>query len=586
MRAAARTGLRVAAVGGLCVAAALSPWRNPTAVAAGGVSTISHGFPAGPVAYLESTDLTTALQAWRDSGMRKRWNGQAADDAMQHNRLVLRLGENLQALEDLAGQSVDLDGLIDLAGNEAGLALYDIADTQFVFEAQLGQPELSDTLLADATKSFDQRSYAGVSYFEGRGKNASLLFAMVGSRLVVANDLGHFHDALLLAALAEKVKTDGTAPPSSLADDPAYKGLAQALAVAPMVRVFVRMSALRGTHYFDDYWIFGKDSPRVAGIGAAMLALSEPDQGTIRETRVFQYDDDTDRPPAITETAVGGALDPVSSAGPIAKLGTLATVEPATGERVADLVSRLLPQSPADCPPGSTQPFCSPGNSAQLSTLTAAMGKALDAAGPTRLLDVVTVDVGDAGSGATARMPAVGRGGAVVVALGQGATFDRNAVESGIAAYVAAIATAGTPSTPAFADTAGHPGMRTIGLDLIPAALSMIGAGDHGDYVVFATSPDLAASLASQLSSGGDLAAVLADDGPILSHYDLKSASSGWQVLAEVLGARDDWADTDAQSLVTHIVPSVASAAGPGVSSVSTVGYRSGPYYVEDMAIQ
>src|SRR5688572_8212035 len=205
---------------------------------------------------------------------------------------------------------------------------------------------LGKTPLAKQKGRFEERKHAGVPYFYVTDGTEELAFAIVGKRLVVSNSQNRLRQALLLAAAEEKVKTDGSKAGPSLADDTGYTGLLAAAPADAQLRVYVKLSAIRGTHHFDDFWVYGKGSAKLDGIDAALLALRVGD-GRAVETRLYSYADPAARPQAVTlgKYPGGGGVGQVDASRTsklLPGLGLAESVAPAGSRGAAERIARLL----------------------------------------------------------------------------------------------------------------------------------------------------------------------------------------------------------------------------------------------------
>jgi hypothetical protein len=559
----------------LAAAFALLLSSAATRGAAGARVEVARLVPAGAVAVLESDDLGGLLDAWRSSSLRAGFEGTSAEADMQHGMLYQRLGDRLGVLEKLAGFHLDVDRLRVILGRQAALAVYDLGETRFVLIAQLADRDLRKTPFAGAAKRFPRRSYAGLDYFVDGDKDAQLLFAVVGDRLVVGNDPDHVRAALVLAARATGTKYDGkTATPAALADDADY---ARLLAASPAAaaRVYVHLDAIRDLHHFKDFWIFdwaGRTDQYNAldDVHASLLSLSLVD-GQLVETRVHVADAAaTDglpegKPGHADDRALCQALPP----------GLVVTVGAQT-LAASDAVERLLPRRG----PAITQSDDDADAHDRDGTdvLDSDLAAALQAAGAGRTLEVVTVDEPPAAAG----VPLLRRGGAVAVRLATPAKLDERAVEK---AVVAALRLRVGPFVPlAFADAPGG-GLRTLTLPLVDPAewqLAIVPPTAAAPYLVIAVDPAAARALADALGHGA--AALLDPAAPRCQRIDVAGLAARWHALADALTARKGFASDDEARFATDVVPGLFAAMH--LTNVTTVTYRSGDLLIEEAHVR
>jgi hypothetical protein len=534
--------------------------RTRDGAAAPTSSSIARGLPAGAVTYLETPELRALLAAWHDSKPAAALAGSAADEDMRRGMLWLRLADRLGALEQLAGFELTYERLQLLVGKEAGLAVYDLASTRFVLATRLADAEFARTPLAQAKKRFASRRHAGLEYFvQEKGPARTLAFAFVGDRLLVGNDLEHFHDALVLTARVAGVKLDAkVAVPAALGDDADYKGLLASSPTDVSLRVYVREDAIVGTHHFDDFWIFGWAAPdgvarHVDGIAASLLSLRLTPGGA-RETRVHLLKAGATASVAKWPTAdrlpgQGGIGLVDANAAGLATLppGLSVTVDALSPARLADRVLRLLPV--ADDAAGAR------GKAAkQLAEIFAA-------AGAGRSLEIISLD------------PRLRRSGALAVRVADPARIDATAAEAALLAPLSASFGRCVPL--AFAGTAGE---RQLVVPLLPGAewaLTIVPPRAGAPWWIVATSPTVARDAARALGDA-KLAHLLDDDAPLAQRVDVAGARARWTAIS---GALTDgpWASTEASRFVGETVPALLAATG--LTRVDRVTYRAGVAY-------
>jgi hypothetical protein len=563
--------------------------RSPHAAQGAKPSTIARGLPGGAVVYLEAEQLRHALELWDGSTLRKRWSGSAADKEMQKSMLFLRLRERLAGLEQIAGFDLTMARLEAIAGDHAGLAVYDLGATTFVFEAQLSSAQLAETPLAKAKQRFASRKYAGVDYFVQSAKRGSqdseLAFAILagktGGRLVVSNDVAKFHDALLLAAKEEGVSTDGTKAAASLASDARFTELMAAAPHDAVVRVYVALDAIRGKHHFDDFWVFGGDSEALDGIDASLLSLGFAG-GDLTETRVHYYGDPKAEPAAAKVVDLAGTngrgevggVDVTRVASALPAVGMASSVEAADAEHVSAKLDALLPQLSLDAGEPSAHAPPSPDKAVADVLAHAEM---ID-----RVLEVIDVErVAPIVSGRPA-VPVAHRHGAIVFAIKKPHEWRQPELEKAILDYLWAAA-GDDAHTIAFADA--DRGTRKVVMPLVDEWSLTIGQADGGRLIVIATDPTLAVKIMDELGRSDGPATLLDEKAPIVARVDLGRAADAWNGMAAIIAPRQNWTRTDDAAWVGTTVPSLLAAVS-GIGEITTVGYRTDndKLYVEQVS--
>jgi hypothetical protein len=535
-------------------------------------STIARGLPGGAVAYLEAPDLRALLAAYRGSAMRRAFDGSRADASMRQGLLFLRLGERVAALEQIAGFELTWDRLLALVGKDAGLAVYDLPDTRFVLVSRLAAGELTAAPLLQARQRFAGRKHAGLEFFvHEKPGQPTLAFAVLGDRLLVSNDLPHFRDALVLTAREIGQKVDGKAA-APLAADPFFPGLLAASPADASLRVFVRLDRIRGTHHFDDFWIFdwatGGASPRLDGLEATLLSARVGAAGRASETRVSAVAADRrDRVLAGLPKAPGADLDAACAALPPGLL---------TSVSQGDAARRLLWLLPyAD----RVDDWGAPTGEDPRLAAAPALEAVLARSGAGRVLDVVSLSTTTRPDGATV----VRRHGAVAVRLATPGALDVPALEAALVAPVSAalgrrISLAFTQAT----DSSGRFTLHGLRIPLVEASewqLTLIPPGPSSPWLIVATSAAGAADLATRLGQPA-LAGHLEAGAPACGRIDLLTARARWTDLAATL-ERGPWSAEESRALVTQVVPDLFAALG--LREVITVAHRRDEYHVEQV---
>lgn len=495
----------------LCALSALCPGDPPPAAPP---RTLAALLPSGAEAVLEVDDLRVLLKRWSASKLHRRFEDSRAASDLEKSRLYLRLAQNVGQLEQVAGFGLSLDRLAELAGHRSAIALYDIHSTSFVAVMELAPDEAKRSDLLGQKGRLAQREHRGLKYLlaeGGRGKSP-LAVALVGDRLVAGTDIEAFRGALVLSARAA-----GLAPSAPTATEvvpiTANADAAALFADAPRgapIRLWVEQKPLTNSHYFADYWIFGKES--AAGIDQALVTLAPGDDVTV-ETRTYLYADGQ-RPDVGEDAAVDvGHADVPAATAALPSAPPFASAGPTDAERAARAIASLLPRE------GENEG--DDDNSAIAAAL--APGKPLRA--------VESIDAAHPKGGFAQHH------GAIAIALGAPGSLDGKALESALGAVVAPRVT-GAGSEVAFSDDSG--GIRALRLPLVGEwALAW---KRSGDAIVLGTDPDACRKLADALAQPQS-AKLLAPSAPRLFRLDVDRAAATWRDVTRTLAARENWSD-------------------------------------------
>ena len=517
--------------------------------------------PSGAVTALVTDDLRALLKQWQSSALRKDWNKSAAAKQLVKSRVYLRLERNLSEIEDLAGTSVTLDKLVDIAGHRSILGLYHVPTTSFVLVSELAPEEAKAFDYLGQKGRAQPREHRGVPYLieEGARGKASLAVALVGNRLIAGTDLVAFRGALVLAAKSAgvAVKPPEAGQPAdapTLADDPRWKALAQAAPPEAPVSVWVAGEALSG-HYFDDFWLFGKET--AAGVSAAWLTLAPSSDVTI-ESRTYLYAEGARPAVGADEGARIGTSDVVAKTAALPATPPFASAHPIDAAGAAQLLDELLPIAHGEDDK-------SVDNDA--SARRKLFAEALAPAQPRRVVELLTPQVATKTTHAESHA-------AVAIALGKPAAFDAAKLEKALLGALA-------PSLGG-ADLAFHdePGARALRLPLVNEWSLTIAIADG--KLIFASDPQAAQDLKAAIGKP-EAAALLAEGAPRLWRLDVDRAKDLWQSTNKVLAARSNWRDPADTDLFGKSIGGLFTV-GRDVHKVVAYGYAKGPrFYVEEV---
>src|SRR5579884_1749084 len=115
---------RTAVALALALTAGLIWWR----MAAQPARVLSDLMPEGALLYLDSPDFSRLIGEWNASGVKRDWLASTNYDVFTRSNLFGKLGGVYQEYGTAAGFTPDLNSVIEIAGDESALALYDIHD--------------------------------------------------------------------------------------------------------------------------------------------------------------------------------------------------------------------------------------------------------------------------------------------------------------------------------------------------------------------------------------------------------------------------------------------------------------------------
>jgi len=203
--------------------------------------------PAGANFYAGFADLQADLERLNQSGAWSDFEGGGNYESFIRSRLWLRFQDRLTQMESLIGAPLDGPGLSRLAASTCGLAFYDIGTIEFVYIAFASKETELVAALGEMEGTFQQRTYADVSYRIVRDEDLDreLVWVVEDGFLVVSD-----RERLLQAVLD---RIGGSGP--SLADDQGFRRVAEKLPPDGDQLVYLNLSSLREDGYFRNYWM-------------------------------------------------------------------------------------------------------------------------------------------------------------------------------------------------------------------------------------------------------------------------------------------------------------------------------------------
>jgi hypothetical protein len=548
-----KTLLRLASLTLLCIFCTLPG----DAAVADAPRSLAELLPDNAVALLETDDLRALLKRWNSSKLHRNFEKSRAANELRKTHLYLRLAQNVEEIEAVAGFGLSLERLTQVAGHRSAVALYDVPSTSFVLVTELTSDEARRTDLfgprGQMAGRMAAREHRGVKYLLKSGDHgkASLAVALVGERLIAGTDLEAFRGTLVLAARAAGLPV----APAARGGDPtplaAYGDYASLDAVAPKapIQLWVNQKHVAGSHYFDDYWIFGKESG--ARIEAARVALAPGDDLTV-ETRLYLYEDGARPDVKKDDAGEVGRADVPAAAAALPSAPPFASAFPADSAHAAAALVELLPR----------------GEGADELPSPDAIAAALEPAKPRRAVEALE--------------PSHPKGGfaehhaAIALGLAAPDALDGKALEAALAAEVQKRVTGGGEL--AFAD-AGD-GVRALGLPLVSEwSLAWKRAGGA---LVVATDPAAAKRLAAALAAPAT-ARLLDAGAPRLYRLDVDRAGATWKDATRTLAQRGNFADPNDAELFEKSIGGLFDVV-KDTRRVVALGYARGPrQYVEEV---
>jgi len=265
--------------------------------------------PGGALVYLEAPQLGHLLRDWDASPVKADWLASEDYAVFSRSNLFTKLSQVYGEYGETAGFLPDLKSVIEMAGSQSALALYEIRDVEFLYVSRIAESDAAASPLGAVRARFEQRQAGGVTFYlhTNAATKRTVVFAFAKGYLI----LGTRDD---LVAQSLQLLAGGGNP--SLAGDRWYR---EAVAQAPTqgeLRLAMNLESLVKSVYFRSYWVQRNASAvRRYWSGVADVTRSP---GEIAERRVFL------RTPDIAEPAD-------AAAGTAALAGLMALVPPEAG---------------------------------------------------------------------------------------------------------------------------------------------------------------------------------------------------------------------------------------------------------------
>jgi hypothetical protein len=249
---------RIAVVGllALCIAGVIGwtlfqPQTGPT-------HPLDQMMPEGALLYIDARDFSGLLKDWNAAPERAAWTKSDDYRVFSNSRLFLRLGQASDQFAVAAGLPPDMKFLVDAAGMESAVAVYDIGNLEFLYITRLASGDFLQSSLWQSRNKFQPRT-AGDNYL------------ILGTR-----------EDLVAGSLELMSGSKGR----TLSQEGWYKqALSAAQAKAGDLRMALNMEKIAVTPHFRTYWI-QHNITEMQSYGSAISDLYR-EGATYREERVI-----------------------------------------------------------------------------------------------------------------------------------------------------------------------------------------------------------------------------------------------------------------------------------------------------------
>jgi hypothetical protein len=235
--------------------------------------------PKGALLYLEAKDFRSLLNDWNASQEKRAWLAGDNYAAFSRSRLFERLSQAQDEFSTTASVPADSNLLMQVAGDQSALALYDIGNLQFVYITRMDEARAEATPLWQVRDKFEQRQEGQDKFFvrEDQQSNRAAAFAIHKGWLI----LGTRTD--LVAGVLDRLDGQNA---HSLPDESWYADAVKQAARAPGdLRMILNLEKIVPSPYFRSYWV-QRNITEMKQYRAALCDLERGDK-EYRESRVL-----------------------------------------------------------------------------------------------------------------------------------------------------------------------------------------------------------------------------------------------------------------------------------------------------------
>ncbi len=234
--------------------------------------------PGGALIYLEAPEFGRLLRDWDASQVKTEWLASQNYAVFSRSNLYTKLSQVYAEYGEAAGFLPDLKSLIEIAGSQSALALYEIRDVEFLYISRIAESNVAASPLWAVRAKFEERQAGGVTFYQrtDAATKRTVAFAVAKGYLILGTREDLVAQSLELLA--------GSANPSVAADRWYRDAVAQAAGPGEL-RMVMNLESLVKSVYVRSYWVQrNAASVRRYRAGVADVTRSS---GEIAERRVF-----------------------------------------------------------------------------------------------------------------------------------------------------------------------------------------------------------------------------------------------------------------------------------------------------------
>ncbi|HWF02913.1 MAG TPA: hypothetical protein VHA06_04455 [Candidatus Angelobacter sp.] len=205
--------------------------------------------PEGSLLYIEAKDFSGLLKDWTHSSEHTAWLKSDDYRVFSNSRLFLRLGQAFDQFAATAGLPPNMKFLVDAAGKESALAVYDIGNLEFLYITRLSSGDFLQSTLWQSRNKFQTRTAGGKEFFTRKDEQSGrvVAFAIADSYLILGT-----REDLVAGALELMSGSKGR----TLSQEGWYtQARSAASPTAGDLRMVMNMEKIAVTPHFRTYWI-------------------------------------------------------------------------------------------------------------------------------------------------------------------------------------------------------------------------------------------------------------------------------------------------------------------------------------------
>lgn len=204
--------------------------------------------PGGAMLYLEAPDFGRLMREWDSSQVKTDWLGSANYEVFSRSNLFSKLSEVCGQYDEAAGFRPGLKSLIEIAGADSALALYDIHEVEFLYVSRIADADLVKSALWSVRTRFEERQAGGVPFYlrTDPASKRTVAFAFTKGYLLLAT-----RDDLVAQSLELLAGGAG----ANIAADRWYRDAVAQSTDRGELRLAMNLELLVKSVYFRSYWV-------------------------------------------------------------------------------------------------------------------------------------------------------------------------------------------------------------------------------------------------------------------------------------------------------------------------------------------